>query len=182
MLSSHKHWVSRKSALLMLFLVSGLNVQAADSSGETTHLPKSHKITPTGSISKPYRTLEIVGRVEVNVLLDGAVLGNNDIEIAEIVFYPSTSISRKAPALHTHDSQEFFYVLEGQLTHIVNGESQTIGPGGLAIVRSGESVAHKLDTNKPVRALAIWVPGGELDRLKGFGFVQRAIPQKLSGE
>ena len=71
---------------------------------------------------------------------------------------------------HTHDSTEIFYVLEGELIHIVGDQKYVVRKGEVGIVGSGDVVRHGLETDAPVRALVIWVPGGEVARLIRGGF------------
>jgi hypothetical protein len=44
----------------------------------------------------------------------------------------------------------------------------------VGIVRPGDSVSHRVVSEEPVRALVIWAPGGEVERLARF-FEQRPI-------
>ena len=61
---------------------------------------------------------------------------------------------------------EIFYVLEGELEHVVNGESHTLMPGMLAYVKPPDRVNHIVAPDgSPARALVIWAPGGEAARI-----------------
>ena len=92
----------------------------------------------------------------LRVLLDASNLGVNDIEVGEMVFEAGTeSVS------HTHGSLEIFYVIEGILEHIVNGESHILSPGMAGFVHAGDQVVHKVPGDQPAKTLVIWVPGGE---------------------
>lgn len=92
----------------------------------------------------------------LRILLDEANLGSTDIEVGELVFQPGTeSVS------HAHGSLEIFYVIEGVLEHIVNGESHMLEPGMAGFVHAGDQVVHKIPGDKPTKTLVIWVPGGE---------------------
>ncbi len=62
-----------------------------------------------------------------------------------------------------HGTVEIFYVLSGELDHIVNDESHILTPGMVGIVRTGDSVVHRVVGDEPVKALVIWAPGGEID-------------------
>lgn len=106
------------------------------------------------------------GAITVKILADKSNLGGTEIEIGEIFFPAGTQGSN-----HTHDTAEMFYVLEGELEHIVNEESYLLVPGMLGIVRAGDQVIHRVRSATPVKALVIWVPGGESERLiSEFGF------------
>jgi uncharacterized cupin superfamily protein len=69
---------------------------------------------------------------------------------------------------------EIFYVLEGTLEHVVNGVTHVLTPGMVGIVRAGDEVAHRVPGDEPVRALVVWAPGGEVDRIAP-GFRQRPV-------
>ncbi len=105
----------------------------------------------------------------IRMLIEESNLGSNEIEMGEITLPPGTlSIS------HQHGSNEFFYVISGELEHIVEGTSYLLKPGMVGIVRAGDEVVHKVPGSEPVRALIIWTPGGESKRL-GKGFTEHPI-------
>lgn len=54
------------------------------------------------------------------------------------------------------------------MEHIVNGESALLEPGMIGIVRKGDTVSHKIPSDVPCKALVIWAPGGEVERLAQF--------------
>ncbi len=58
--------------------------------------------------------------------------------------------------------------ISGQLHHVVNGEERVITPGMVGVVRAGDEVVHKVPGDQPCRAVVIWAPGGEADRLARF--------------
>ena len=92
----------------------------------------------------------------LRILLDEANLGSKDIEVGELVFQPGTeSVS------HAHGALEIFYVIEGVLEHIVNGESHMLKAGMAGFVHAGDQVVHKIPGDEPTKTLVIWVPGGE---------------------
>lgn len=79
------------------------------------------------------------------------------MEIAELTFQPGSE-----SAAHVHRSVEIFYVLTGELEHIVNGASYILTPGMLGFVRAPDSVTHKVRPDvEPTKVLMIWAPGGE---------------------
>jgi hypothetical protein len=57
-----------------------------------------------------------------------------------------------------------FYVLEGELEHVVNGRSVMLSPGMVGTVRPPAMVRHKTSA-AGARALVIWAPGGEVARV-----------------
>jgi quercetin dioxygenase-like cupin family protein len=98
--------------------------------------------------------------LSIKVLLEMTNFGASDVEIAEITFPPAPNAGA-----HRHASSEIFYVLSGELDHVVNDTTYTLRPGMLGVVRPGDRVAHRVRAAEPVRALVIWVPGGEVERL-----------------
>jgi len=117
------------------------------------------------------RWLETGNGLAIKVLVEASNLGGQEVEIGEITFPVGSGAARRG---HSHGSVEIFYVLEGQLDHIVNGESHPLEPGGVGIVRPGDDVVHRVIGDTPVRALVIWAPGGEVDRIAP-GMQQRPI-------
>ena len=111
------------------------------------------------------------GQLVIKVLVEEANLGSGEVEIAEITF-PAGSQGGD----HRHGAIEIFYVLSGTLEHVVNGESHMVGPGEVGIVKPGDAVAHGVPGEEPVRALVIWAPGGEAERIAQ-NFNQRPIGQ-----
>jgi hypothetical protein len=59
----------------------------------------------------------------------------------------------------------------------VNGASHILEPGMVGIVRPGDTVAHGVSSEEPVRALVIWAPGGEADRIAPY-FEQRPVQRR----
>ena len=122
-------------------------------------------------VPEPLQSLHVEGRIRIDVYVDESNLPGNAVEVAEITFYEDSSVAApEEGGAHTHDSTEIFYVLEGELIHIVGGQKFVIREGEVGIVGSGDVVRHGLETDAPVRALVIWVPGGEIDRLIRAGF------------
>lgn len=98
--------------------------------------------------------------LRIKLLLEEANLGSPELEMAEITFPAgSTGVG------HRHGSTEIFYVLEGVLGHVVNGEMHRLEPGTVGVVKPGDEVVHEVLSNRSVRALVLWVPGGEADRI-----------------
>lgn len=96
------------------------------------------------------------GGTRLRVLFDGP-----DVDVAEITFPPGTNSGN-----HVHGVTEIFYVLEGELEHVVNGESYRLKPGMLGYVKPPDQVNHKVAAGGPAaKALVIWAPGGEATRL-----------------
>lgn len=111
-----------------------------------------------GYESKTYRSP--TSGTTLKVLLDERNLGGGEIEIGEITFPPGANSGS-----HPHGSTEIFYVLSGELEHVVNGKSRLLRPGMLGFVRPPDTVNHIVPGDEPVRALVIWAPGGEARRI-----------------
>ncbi|MBW3535202.1 MAG: cupin domain-containing protein [Gemmatimonadetes bacterium] len=105
---------------------------------------------------------EAPGGPRLKVLVEPSVLGGAEVAVAEIEF---ASGSGPLPRPHRHGSVEVFYVLSGVLDHVVNGESHLLTPGMVGVVRPGDDVVHGVRSHEPVRALVIWAPGDEVDRI-----------------
>lgn len=106
------------------------------------------------------RELSFANGLHIKLLLEAANLGGSELEMAEITFPAGSSGGG-----HRHGSTEIFYVLEGVLGHVVDGEEHRLEPGTVGVVRSGDEVAHRVLSDGPVRALVLWLPGGEADRI-----------------
>ena len=116
------------------------------------------------------RLLESVnGGTLIRMLVEASNLGSTAIEVGEITFAPGS-----ASGGHAHASLELFYVTSGALLHEVDGKQLLLKPGMIGIVRSGEQVVHRVPGKEPCRALVIWVPGGEAERLSDY-FVSKPI-------
>ncbi len=99
----------------------------------------------------------------LEMLLDESNLGGAEVEVAILTFQPGSE-----SVAHVHQSTEIFYVLEGQLEHIVNGKSYILDPGMIGWVRAPDRVTHKVSEDAgPTRVLVIWAPGGEAAGLTG---------------
>ena len=97
----------------------------------------------------------------IKLLLDATNLGSDELEVAEITFPAGANPTRG----HAHGAIEIFYVIEGVLGHVVNGELHRIEPGMVGVVRPGDEVMHRVLSEGPVKALVLWAPGGEAARI-----------------
>ncbi|MCX6952670.1 MAG: cupin domain-containing protein [Verrucomicrobia bacterium] len=95
----------------------------------------------------------------LRILMDQAEFGGKEVELAEITFVPNSDSGE-----HQHGVTETFYVLEGELEHVVNGKSVKLTAGMVGTVRPPDKVRHKTGP-KGARALVIWAPAGEAARL-----------------
>lgn len=99
---------------------------------------------------------------KLKVLLAEPNLGSREVEVGEMTFAPGTDSGE-----HAHGVTEIFYVLSGELEHVVNGRSQILTPGMIGFVRPPDKVRHKTGPGGPTKALVIWAPGGEVARITG---------------
>ena len=100
------------------------------------------------------------GPLWIKVLVDASNLGGSGAEVAEIFFPPGY---QGEP--HPHEL-EIFYVLEGELGHIVDGVPHVLKPGMIGIVRAPDQVVHRSESKEGVRALVIWPLGNEVKGLE----------------
>ena len=117
------------------------------------------------------RWLENDAGVSIKVLVEGAVLGETAVELAEATFPAGMGAG---PSTHRHGSTEIIYVVSGDLDHVVNGETHRLTPGMIGIVKPSDAVIHRVVGQSPVKVLLIWAPGGEVERLARV-FRQRPI-------
>lgn len=112
-------------------------------------------------VSSGTRELELPGGTRIKLLLEAANLGQDDIEVAEITIPVGTNPTRA----HRHGATEIFYVVQGVLGHVVDGAEHRLEPGMVGVVRRGDEVIHRVLSDVPVKAVVLWLPGGEADRL-----------------
>jgi quercetin dioxygenase-like cupin family protein len=110
----------------------------------------------TGSASPVYQS---PGGTTLRVLVDQTTLKGTEVEVGELTFVPNSDSGD-----HQHGVTETFYVLEGELEHVVNGHSVKLSPGMVGTVRPPAQVRHKTGA-AGARALVIWAPGGEIARV-----------------
>jgi quercetin dioxygenase-like cupin family protein len=105
------------------------------------------------------KTFVSPGGTTLKVLVDGAVLGGSEVEVAELNFTPNSDSGD-----HRHAVTETFYLLEGELEQVINGKPVKLTPGAVASIRSTDQVRHRAGP-KGARVLAVWAPGGEIGRI-----------------
>jgi quercetin dioxygenase-like cupin family protein len=130
-----------RSLVLVLTAVAGLSGWALAQSVEKT----TNWVSPSGT--------------RLRVLVDKGTLGGDEVEMGEITFAANADSGE-----HAHGSTEIFYVLEGELEHVVNGKSHLLKPGMVGYVRPPDRVRHKVGPGG-AKALVIWAPGGEAGRI-----------------
>ena len=102
------------------------------------------------------------GATELKVLLDKENFGGSEIDVGEMTM-PAGLDSGE----HAHQAIEIFYILSGELEHVVNGKSELLKPGMVGYVRPPDKVRHRVPGAAPVKTLVIWTPGGEASRITG---------------
>lgn len=90
----------------------------------------------------------------LRLMIDETNLGA-EVSLGEITF-PANADSGE----HAHGAIEIFYVVSGELEHVVNGRSQVLGPGMSGYVRPPDKVRHKTGP-AGAKAVVVWVPGQE---------------------
>ena len=100
------------------------------------------------------------GGTQVEVLFDGGSRGVG-VDVGVITF-PAGNNSGN----HEHPQTEIFYMLDGELEHVVNGEREILEPGMLGHVKPPNLVNHITDPNgSSTRAVVIWAPSGGVARI-----------------
>ncbi|MBS1820169.1 MAG: cupin domain-containing protein [Acidobacteria bacterium] len=90
----------------------------------------------------------------LRLMLDETNLGS-EVSLGEMVFPPNQDSGE-----HAHDAIEIFYVVSGELEHVVNGRSQILKPGMSGFVRPPDKVRHKTGP-AGAKVVVVWSPGIE---------------------
>ncbi|MCZ6643099.1 MAG: cupin domain-containing protein [Gammaproteobacteria bacterium] len=102
------------------------------------------------------------GALAIKILVEAQNLGSSEVEVGEI-----TLPGNYAGGPHRHGAIEIFYVLEGTMEHVVNDVAHRLTAGMVGIVRPEDRVTHNVIGDTPVKAVVVWAPGGEVDRIRG---------------
>src|SRR5262245_18057886 len=94
------------------------------------------------------------GGTTLRLMLDETNLGA-EASVGEMIFPPNTDSGD-----HQHGAIEMFYVVSGQLEHVVNGRSEFLKPGMAGFVRPPDKVRHKTGP-AGAKVVVMWVPGEE---------------------
>jgi len=111
-----------------------------------------------GSDAKQGTMYRAVNGTTLRLLLDEHNLGA-EASVGEIAFPPNSDSGE-----HVHGATEIFYVLSGELEHVVNGQSQLLKPGMAGFVKPPDKVRHKVGPSGAT-AVVVWVPGAEAGRV-----------------
>ena len=90
----------------------------------------------------------------LRLLLDESNVGP-EVTLGEIIFPPNSDSGD-----HKHGALEMFYVVSGELEHVVNGKSEILRPGMAGYVKPPDTVRHKTGA-AGAKAVVIWMPGDE---------------------
>ena len=93
---------------------------------------------------------------DLRLILGEQQLGSKEISIAERL-WPANYEG----AEHSHATVEVIYVLSGEYLHILNGQTQVLGPGMVGFIKPGDKARHTTGPRSPAKALLISVPGDE---------------------
>lgn len=156
----------RPTALALTFAVGALALSAAAATAQAPAQDYARSSSGTRWLES-----QAPGGTRLKVLVEPSMLGGAELAMAEIEF-PAGADPRARP--HRHGSVEVFYVLSGVLEHVVNGESHLVEPGMVAVVRPGDDVVHGVWSLEPVKALVVWGPGDEVERIAPF-FRERPV-------
>jgi len=94
------------------------------------------------------------GGTTLKLFLDEGNVGS-EVTVGEITFPPNSDSGD-----HKHGATEMFYIISGELEHVVNGKSYFLKPGMAGYVKPPDSVRHKVGPSG-AKAVVIWVPGEE---------------------
>ncbi len=94
----------------------------------------------------------------LRLMLDETNLGS-EVTLGEMVFPPNQDSGD-----HTHAAIEMFYVVSGELDHVVNGVSHVLKPGMAGFVKPPDQVRHKTGP-AGAKVVVVWVPGEEGRRI-----------------
>lgn len=90
----------------------------------------------------------------LRLMIDETNLGG-EASVGELTFPPNSDSGD-----HAHGAIEMFYVISGELEHVVNGKSQILKPGMTGYVKPPDQVRHKTGP-AGAKVVVIWVPGEE---------------------
>lgn len=113
-------------------------------------------VAPLGAQSDKAQgtTYRSPGGTTLRLMLDESNVGP-EVTVGEITFPPNQDSGD-----HQHGAIELFYIVSGELEHIVNGKSELLKPGMAGYVKPPDKVRHKTGP-AGAKAVVIWVPGDE---------------------
>ena len=113
-------------------------------------------VTPASAQTEKLQghTYRAPGGTKLRLMLDESNVGS-DVTLGEMVFPPNSDSGD-----HQHGAIEMFYVVSGELDHVVNGKSHVLKPGMSGFVKPPDSVRHKTGP-AGAKVVVVWVPGEE---------------------
>jgi quercetin dioxygenase-like cupin family protein len=115
--------------------------------------------TAAAQSDKPQGTLyRSPGGSTLRVILDETNVGA-EISVGEMTFPPNSDSGD-----HAHGAIEIFYVLSGELEHVVNGKSVILKPGMVGYVKPPDKIRHKTGP-AGAKVVVMWVPGAEANKI-----------------
>jgi quercetin dioxygenase-like cupin family protein len=110
--------------------------------------------TASAQAEKQGTTYRSPSGATLKLMLDESNVGP-EVTVGELTFPPNADSGE-----HTHGAIEMFYVLSGELEHVVNGKSQILKPGMVGYVKPPDKIRHKIGP-AGAKVVVIWVPGDE---------------------
>ena len=107
---------------------------------------------------KPGDTYRSPSGATLKLFLDDSNVGP-EVSIGELTFPPNADSGD-----HAHGAIEMFYVLAGELEHVVNGKSYILKPGMTGYVRPPDKIRHKTGP-AGAKVVVVWVPGDEAKKI-----------------
>ena len=98
------------------------------------------------------------GGSTLRLILDDTNVGP-EISVGEMTFPPNADSGE-----HAHGAIEIFYVLSGELEHVVNGKSVILKPGMVGYVKPPDKIRHKTGP-AGAKVVVMWVPGAEANKI-----------------
>jgi quercetin dioxygenase-like cupin family protein len=111
-----------------------------------------------GQSDKQGTTYRAPSGATLRLILDSNNVGP-DVSLGELTFLPNSDSGE-----HSHGAIEIFYVLSGELEHVVNGKSQILKPGMVGYVKPPDKIRHKTGP-AGAKVVVMWVPGAEAGKI-----------------
>ena len=107
---------------------------------------------------KPGESYRSPSGATLKLFLDDSNVGP-EVSIGELTFPPNADSGD-----HAHGAIEMFYVLAGELEHVVNGKSYILEPGMTGYVRPPDKIRHKTGP-AGAKVVVVWAPGDEAKKI-----------------
>ncbi|GLX79921.1 hypothetical protein tinsulaeT_32610 [Thalassotalea insulae] len=107
---------------------------------------------------KPITQYKNNENIVFKILLEKRNYEAASFELAEITIPPGINVPG-----HTHNSDEYIYVLSGELEHKIGNKSVILKAGDIGIAPKHIKVSHRAISDTEVKTLVIWTPTGEAE-------------------